>query len=153
MDEICFEVKGLPPKKGADFSMWGEKMTDEKGRLNELRKTKGLIELRRKAAKAMCGQTPFKGKIGLTLEIHLARKKGGDLDTFVAGVCDGLMRAPNKVKKFSSQWAGQPPEIGPDRAIVYKDDDQVVSINATKKADASKGNERYTVKVSSIKDA
>jgi Holliday junction resolvase RusA-like endonuclease len=86
MRRISFEVKGeLPPKKRPRSEI-------QKARLNALR------DKAREALRSQANDVPFARDVRLTLSVHIGleddRKKGkwgpGDLDNFVAGVCDGL---------------------------------------------------------------
>ena len=132
MRSIEFKVEGeLPPKKDGANSMWGKK--------TEARR---LIELRRAALKEIGTGQPFAKNIRLTLCVHVgldedrvAGNKGpGDLDNFVAGVCDGLMRAhPNTPNSSLHDLFGGPENpVHPRRTVAIEDDSHVVKIDATK---------------------
>ena len=137
MRPIQFEVHGkLPPKKDGAKSMWG-KHTDTE--------PKRLIALRRGALKALGSQPPFAKGIRLALRVHVGRQapvsvnagaKGfGDLDNFVAGVCDGLMAAHENVRKEDWHPLFHEPEnsdVVPTETIAYEDDSNVVKIDAEK---------------------
>ena len=92
MRRIQFQVEDqLPPKKGGATSMWGKPLEATR-----------LIALRKNALEARGSQPIFTVGIRLTLRVHVgfefAKQFGdpgnfGDLDTFVSGVCDGLMKA------------------------------------------------------------
>lgn len=133
---IEFTAEGLPPKKDGANSMWGK--TLEVPRIQKLRQ----------AARAKFGSVgPLRRNIALELEVHapepeLARI--GDLDTFVTGVCDGLMAAAGDRWRghqwLGPEWAG----IQPGEAVGIQDDAYVVSIIARKVAD-SKGARWYKV--------
>ena len=128
MGPIQFKVCGLPPKKHRkNGSMW---RTD----------AEKLIVLRKAALGAIeaLGQPDFiKGepyfkegeKIRLTLCVHVESQKepesgepgSGDLDNFVSGVCDGLMKAHtnalvwiNQDERFKKLWPNN--SIHPSRA-------------------------------------
>ena len=84
MTIIKFRVDGLPPKKDGANSMWGKRLEAER-----------LVNLRRAALTAMEGQPPLKRDIRLTITVCVGavnNRSVGDLDTFITGVCDGLMR-------------------------------------------------------------
>ena len=118
-----FEVKGLPPKKDGAQSMWGKRLESER-----------LVALRQAALQALKEQPPLESNIKLTLKIHLHvnDRAIGDLDTFVTGVCDGLMATPY-VGKLDSIWDNKELEnIHPTNTIAINDDSQVVSIQAEK---------------------
>ncbi len=119
-----FEVKGLPPKKDGAQSMWGK-----------LLEAKRLATLRQLVLKAFKGDSPLQSNIKLTLKIHIGPKNDrsiGDLDTFVTGVCDGLM-ATYPSGKLDSLWDNPKLEhIHPSKTIAIVDDSQVVSIQAEK---------------------
>ena len=132
MRRISFKVKGeLPPKKGGDLSMWGKPI-----------EAKRLLALRRKALETL-NSSPFTGPVRLTLSIHVgdqtpvftnAGKNGfGDLDTFVSGVCDGLMAAHPRAKIHDLFTRPENANIHPTKKIAIGDDQQVVEINAKKR--------------------
>jgi len=57
---------------------------------------KRLLALRRAAYEALAGQPPLRESIRLSLIVHVGcpnARRVGDLGSFVAGVCDGLMAA------------------------------------------------------------
>ena len=133
MRRIRFRVKEeLPPKKTRSKkggSMWSSK--------TEARR---LIALREKALHKMGSQPLFAGDVRLTLRVHvgfrdkgLGNKGSGDLDNFVSGVCDGLMNAQGQPNIDEDLWR-ENPDVHPTRSIAFKDDSQVVKINAEKLA-------------------
>ena len=143
MVEIRFTVDGLPPKKGGDLSMWGPQKGAE---------VKRLILLRRAAVAAMekdGPSRPFSRNISLSLEVRVARndRTTGDLDTFVAGICDGLMQAGRRAA-IDPSWDSQPDKIHPKKTIAIKDDSEVMSIQARKRVDPRAGKGHYTVTIS-----
>lgn len=127
MTEIEFEVRGdLPPKKGGDLSMWGKPL--EAGR---------LLNLRTCALKAMAGKPTLRKAIRMELVVHVGPKNAkdtGDLDTFVAGVLDGLMKAaPGAKWKGLDVWRHPGNSaIRPDKAVALDNDEQVLEIHARK---------------------
>jgi len=123
-----FEVKGLPPKKDGAQSMWGKRLEAER-----------LVALRQAALQALKERSPLKNNIRLALKIHLPAndRSIGDLDTFVTGVCDGLMATPYG-GKLDPIWDNKELEnIHPTNTIAIDDDSQVVSIQAEKIIDGS----------------
>ena len=133
MQPVSFKVTGeLPPKKGGALSMWGQPTSTE---------PKRLLALRRKALEAL-NSSPFTGPVRLTLSIHVgdqapvftnAGKNGfGDLDTFVSGVCDGLMAAHPSAKINPLFRKAENADIHPTKVIAIRDDQQVMEINAKK---------------------
>jgi hypothetical protein len=122
-ESIDFTVEGqLPPKKDGTNSMWGEH-----GNFQRLR------ALRQAAEVAMKGQDPLRRNINLTLEVHCGSSdvRPGDLDNFITGVCDGLQKASARCKP-NQRWREAPSKIGPQRAIGFENDAEVVSISASK---------------------
>ena len=119
-----FEVKGLPPKKDGAQSMWGKPL-----------EARRLVELRRATLKAIEGSSPLQSNIRLTLKIHVGPtndRRTGDLDTFITGVCDGLMAAAPG-GKLDSIWDDKKLQhVHPSKTIAIVDDSQVVSIQAEK---------------------
>lgn len=120
---VSFQVKGLPPKKDGANSMWGKPL-----------EAKRLVALRQAALKALKEQSALQSDIKLTLKIHISvnNRSVGDLDTFVTGVCDGLM-ATRYGGRLDHIWDNKELErIHPTKTIAIVDDSQVVSIQAEK---------------------
>ena len=144
MEPIQFKVRGLPPKKHRkNGSMW---RTDAE-KLRALRNA--ALEVIEALVQPDCikGEPYFqeREKIRLTLCVHVESQKeaesgetgSGDLDNFVSGVCDGLMKAHgnalvwiNQDERFKKWWPNN--SIHPSRAIAYKDDSQIMEICAKK---------------------
>ena len=121
--KIQFIVECLPPKKDGAQSMWGKRLEAER-----------LVALRQGALQALKGQPPLQSNIKLILKIHIPvnYKSIGDLDTFVTGVCDGLMATPYG-GKLNPIWDNEElKSIRPAQTIAIVDDSQVVSIQAEK---------------------
>ena len=147
MRPISFKVRGeLPPKKGGDISMWGKEATDTE-------RTR-LIALRKAALADRGSQGPFEGDVRLSLRVHIGfsdKREGetgsGDLDTFVAGVCDGLMKAHyNTLKNKSWHPRFDRPvnaEVHPKHAIAYRDDSKITEIRAKKTVASAAGEESW----------
>lgn len=96
---------------------------------------KRLVSLRQKALEAFDGQLPLEGNIKIRLKIYIAENKPfiGDLDTFLTGICDGLMRIAPRSKLEGDFWS-QPEyiDIHPEKFAVIKDDGEVISIQGEK---------------------
>jgi hypothetical protein len=75
---IEFAVDGIPPIKRGNQSMWGKQLDRVKA-------------LRRPAATTAKGvdSATIGDEVSLEVEVR-ARPEDGDLDGFVAGICDGL---------------------------------------------------------------
>lgn len=123
--QIEFRVDGdAPPKKDGANSMWAK-------RPEVLR----LMLLRKAALEAMEGAGPFRTNISIKLEIHCPAERlarVGDLDNFIAGVCDGLMAAGPRIRRDTRWMADELASINPDLAIAIEDDSEVCSIMAMK---------------------
>lgn len=118
-----FKVQDLPPKKDGAQSMWGKPL-----------EAKRLAALRQAALQVLKGHSPLQSNIKLTLKIHISvnNRSIGDLDTFVTGVCDGLM-ATSYGGKLDPIWENEELEgIYPTETIAIDDDSQIVSIQAEK---------------------
>jgi len=114
-------VDGLPPKKDGANSMW------RKG--SELARLKAL---RLGAAEAMSGSKPCSSRVELRLVLH-CDKQEGDLDSFVAGICDGLMAAHPLTPIDDSSWSDLPVAARPSEAIAFQDDAIVERIDAERR--------------------
>lgn len=134
MTNIEFSVDGLPPIKRGSQSMWGKQIA----RIKALR-----------AAAAAKPHTPA------TLEetVHLwvvvfAEVRDGDLDGFVAGICDGLQPAPANVVAYltDNDWLELPDRARPDQALGFIDDRAISRIDAERRA--PEGERQYEVSVS-----
>ena len=119
-----FSVSALPPKKDGANSMWGKPL-----------EAKRLVALRQAALLALNGQPLLQSNIKLNLKLHLPvnNRLIGDLDTFVTGICDGLMKRNPRSKLHEETW-GKPEyrDVHPDKVIAIMDDSQVISIQAEK---------------------
>lgn len=126
MRTIHFEVKGeLPPKKRTK-SMWGNPM-----------QARRLIALRKKALEAFGSRKPLTKNIRLSLLVCIGPWKGaakgvkpGDLDNFIAGVCDGLMRADPRASWDPLFRCHENAAVAPCIAIAFEDDSHVTEICA-----------------------
>ncbi len=119
-----FIVECLPPKKDGANSMWGKKLESER-----------LVALRQATLQALKGQPPLQRNIKLILKIHIPvnNRSIGDLDTFVTGVCDGLMKRDPRSKLHEETWSNpEYRDVHPDKVIAIVDDSQVISIQAEK---------------------
>jgi hypothetical protein len=90
-----------------------------------------LIRLRQAAYAALDGHVPFEGLVQLTLTVHIGdrhTRRKGDLDSYIAGVCNGLMRATSTthLAPIWSDWALT--DIHPYRALAIQDDYQITRI-------------------------
>jgi len=125
---VEFKVKGdLPPKKDGAKSMWAKRAEIPR-----------LIALRLAALKAMAGRPPFRSSIELELELHcsvLPGRRIGDLDTFITGVCDGLMAAVPQFEKDQRWEAKELADIHPSKIVAIEDDSAIVLITARKMAE------------------
>jgi hypothetical protein len=96
-----------------------------------------LVRLREAARTAMGGMPPFVGRVALTLTIVLRSpsrrlRRQGDLDAYIAGVCDGLMAA-TPTTRLHALWADPALQtIHPFTALAIRDDSQIVRILAEK---------------------
>jgi len=81
----------------------------------------------------------------LTIAVY-AEAKAGDLDNFIAGVCDGLQAAHPNTPIDKSQWLDLPVEARPRHPIAFADDSLVASIHATRAAPPD-GRPRYEVSI------
>ncbi len=112
---VKFYVEGLPPKKNGANSMWGKRLEAER-----------LVNPRKAALEAMGEHAPLKSGIRLAMSVHVGPKNNrsvGDLDTFITGVCDGLMKRAPRSNLCQDVWGrAENGDIHPDRPIAIDDD-------------------------------
>ena len=118
-----FAVPGLPPKKRGDTSMWSVEL--------EARRVR---ELRVAAALALGDEPPLSRSITLKMWVYLPEntKQTGDLDAFVAGVCDALMAAPPETALAPILDDLGEGRANPTKTLAIEDDYRVVRIEAEK---------------------
>jgi len=145
MVEVTFCVKGHPPKKTSEKSMWSTE--NQVPRLIELRKQ--ALEARNQA----CLSNPFDEKISLELKLFGSEKELdaiGDLDNLLSGVCDALQPKPNNPTLEVSKSFNSPDlvEISPEKAILFENDANIHMLYAEKKITSR--DQYYTVTVKPI---
>lgn len=136
---VCFTVRGQPPKKRQDISMWNNHV--EAPRVVRLRER--AAQAREEAGIAHC----FRCHVSLTLVVYLPApqiEQVGDLDNFVSGVCDALQAAPSNVPLHPA-FDGQ--AVDPRTPLLLEDDAKVVCIAARKVRVEDTACEHYTVEV------
>ena len=99
----------------------------------------------------MGGRPTMKSNIRLAISVCVGAKNDrsvGDLDTFITGTCDGLMRRAAGCKLCPSGiWErAENADIHPDNWMAIDDDCQVVSIQADKTTDSA-GRQFYDVEL------
>ena len=116
--------------------MWGNK-----------EQARRLIELRKKALEVLGSPFEREKDVQLSLKVYVgipgwdtldgderfkALKQAGDLDNFVAGVCDGLMAAHKNTPHTSLHDSFGNPDnpVYPRRSIGFRDDSQITQIHA-----------------------
>jgi len=142
--KIQFDVDGRPPRKSGAKSCWA---SDE---------AHYVLELRLKALEAK-KQVNLQDTITSTVKIELiifspnitdrsnSQTYVGDLDTFVAGVCESLQPADSKVIP-NVIFQGKD-EVHPHLPLIFKDDAQVVEVLAKK---ISNEIEHYSIVIETI---
>lgn len=124
---IKIRVDGqIPPKKDGASSMWRKPSSIPL-----------LRALRSAACQEMAGRPPYDEPVKLSLRICLpendktslyARRKYGDLDNFITGICDALQASAG----FDPiAWEDLAESARPDCAIAFTDDSWVTSIEAS----------------------
>ncbi len=123
--EWRFRVDGdLPPKKDGANSMWGKD--------GEVQR---LVKLRLAAQAVLGDQAPLGRSISLTIEIHIGSANTpatGDLDNFIAGICDGLMLAGGRCMLATVWELPELAAIHPRKWSGIIDDGEVMEITARK---------------------
>lgn len=134
--DIIIKMTGRPPKKSTSISVWKDK---------ELPLTMKLRAGIHRVQKRMKFVRPFEGPVSIILYVSapstLDRKKYGyvgDLDSFVAGICDAVQSAHINVIKYDKKFE-YPKEIGPDKPLLINDDSQIAEIVARKTESESPG--------------
>lgn len=125
---IEFEVDGRPPRKHGEKSMWAR--ADEAPLVAKLR-TRAL-EARAKGGLSVCPHVE-----SLELEVYAPRSKlegVGDLDSFIAGVCDGLQAADRSVIPHLHPVFAEPDNetIHPRHSLLIENDSKITLILARK---------------------
>jgi hypothetical protein len=131
--KIEFTVQDIPPKKDGANSMWLK--NSEAPRILSLRKA--ALDAMKKAGLKACILSPVKLEVTvLAPSSQFIRNSGnyiGDLDTLVAGICDGLQAAHSNTPIAHALFQNlQTPEIHPNHKLLLNDDAQVMTIVAKK---------------------
>jgi len=127
---ISFSVEGRPPRKYRNKSVWS---TNEEAPI-----VKKLREHAIKARNDAGINDYFHGPVKLELtvfsqnisNISASHEYVGDLDAFIAGICESLQPA-NEQAPIHSVFKNTT-TIYPNLPILFEDDSQVVKINAKK---------------------
>jgi len=141
--KIFFEVEGRPPRKSGAKSCWA---SDEANYVLALRLKAN--EAKNKAKLDLL-TTPVRIELSIfspnTTDRSNSQTYIGDLDTFVAGVCESLQPADSKVIP-NIIFQGKD-EVHPHKPLILKDDSQVVEVLAKKTFDTK---EHYTISIEPI---
>ncbi len=144
-NRIKFTVDGRPPRKNGSKSCWA---SDEAHYVLTLR-TKAY-EAKNKAKLDLL-TTPVRIELTIFAPNITNRSNSqtyiGDLDTFVAGVCESLQPADSKV--IPNIIFKDKEEIHPHKPLILKDDAQVVEVLAKKTFDTK---EHYTILIESLEN-
>lgn len=144
---VEFSVRGRPPKKHGEKSMWAR--NDEVPFVISLREK--ALEARNKHEIKNC----FHGLVSLELTVFVPKSQlesVGDLDSFITGVCDGLQAADPKVLPYLHKAFEEPQlnGIDPRHALLIENDSKVVCIIAKKVAVDTDRETRYDVAVETV---
>ncbi len=137
---VEFTVMDTPPKKHGEKSMWALE--------NEARR---VASLRRKAfdTRLKTGLTePFRSLVALELKVLVPKSQLesiGDLDSFIAGVCDSLQAADPSVHPHPVVE-----DTAPEQALLIENDAKVLSITARKIAVDETQKVHYEVAVETL---
>jgi Holliday junction resolvase RusA-like endonuclease len=129
MTEIQFSVKGIPPIKSSNQSIWS--LDAQAERLLKLR-----FEALRERKRQQITQV-FDTPLSLEFEIFAPLKDLntiGDLDNMIGGICDGLQAKPNNPTLVPHDIFLKPEmqDISPEKPILYTDDSLIRKIFALK---------------------
>lgn len=144
---ITVTVDGRPPRKNGAQSLWN---SPESGRVLELR-----LGIRREQDR-MENRDLFDDPVRVELEVFApnvldrgnSQTYVGDIDTFVAGICETIQKADGNVKQVSDVFDGHD-DVRPELPMLIMDDAQVAEISAKKTKD---GDERYILTVEDGRD-
>ena len=122
----------LPPKKGGrPGSMWNKNKKPSQ--------TQRLIALRKAAHQALGTEQRFTKEVALKLAVCVGEPKNGgdpsnrgDLDTWIAGVCDGLCKAKGNVNLDPSFDSPENAHVKPLEWSALRDDGIITKIVAEK---------------------
>ena len=146
MRRIEFSVEGRPPRKSGAKSCWA---SDEANYVLALRLKAN--EAKNKA-KLDVLTTPVRIELNIFSPNITDRSNTqtyiGDLDTFVAGVCESLQPADSKIIP-NIIFQGKD-EIHPHKPLILNDDAQVVEVLAKKIFDSK---EHYTILIESLENS
>ena len=137
---VEFTVMDIPPKKHGEKSMWALE--------SEARR---VASLRRKAfdTRLKTGLTePFRSLVALELKVLVPKpqlESIGDLDSFIAGVCDSLQAADPGVHPHPVVE-----DTAPEQALLIENDAKVLSITARKIAVDETQKVHYEVAVETL---
>jgi Holliday junction resolvase RusA-like endonuclease len=127
--KIECDVEGKPPRKNGANSLWA---TGEAQRVLDLRLK--IHETQKENNRVGAINTPVKIELSVYAPNITNRKNTqtyvGDLDTFVAGICECIQSAHPKAKL--SQIFEKHNEVAPHIPLIIYDDTQVVEIIAKK---------------------
>ncbi|MBM3557329.1 MAG: hypothetical protein FJX47_17460 [Alphaproteobacteria bacterium] len=116
-----FKVVGhVPPARRAHGAMWGDPAEAAR-----------LIALRQAAVLAFNGAPPLVDEIGVNLAIVFGGAEGRqdtELHAYGAGLCDGLMAAPGRIKVHESLTNPGLAAIAPTKPIALLDDSGLAAI-------------------------
>lgn len=142
--EIKLQVNGRPPRKSGAKSCWA---SDEAHYVLELR----LKALEAKKQANLLEPISVPVRLELTIFSPNIVDRGnaqtylGDLDTFVAGVCESLQSADSKVIP-NVIFQGND-EVHPHLPLILKDDAQIVEVIAKKIKDET---EHYSIVIETL---
>jgi hypothetical protein len=114
-------IDGLPPKKDGAKSMWNKRHEAER-----------IARLRIAFCDEMKGAVPLTKNI--QLDIHVHTNEAGDLDNYITGICDGLMktRCGSRLIAYWDEFESKP--VHPQNCVAIENDDRILSIRAIKEA-------------------
>jgi hypothetical protein len=145
--QIEFIVEGRPPKKHGEKSMWA--LDDEAPLIDLLRRK--AYEARLRAGLREC----FRCLVGLEITVFVPESRletVGDLDNFIAGICDSLQAADANIPSLHPIFheLAEDNELHPRHPILIDNDAKVVSITGKKVAIDERQTIHYKVVVKAV---
>jgi Holliday junction resolvase RusA-like endonuclease len=122
-----FRVDEPPPLKGTGMSIWAPGTPELPSQFDRVK----ALRLAAWEARRAVGGNILKADICLWVRVY-APKNSADLDNMVGGILDALAARRMGPGEVDSRWVSVLDAIRPDRAVLIRDDREVLNIVAKK---------------------